>query len=113
MIVEDYDDWADAVMHGVRRARRDAEVTRVATYAEASRALAGERFDLVIADLILRGVGTGLDVVRSALARGIPTVLTTSHVRRGLDVPVGARYVHKDALVAALPGLLGAGPRPV
>lgn len=113
LIVEDYEDWADAVSHAVRRSAPGAAVTVVGTYSEAARAMAGERWDLVVADLILRGAGTGLDVVRSALARGIPTVLTTSHVRRGLDVPAGARYVHKDALIGELPGLLTAGPRPV
>lgn len=111
LVVEDYEEWAVAVSIAICRLHPGAKVRVVGTAAEAARELARGETDLVVADLMLRGVGTGADVARSAAARGLPCILTTSHARGNVPVPAGVRYVHKDGLMEALPGFLLQGPR--
>lgn len=105
LVVEDYEEWADVVSRGIRRARPGTRVTVCATAAEALHALADGGYDAAIVDVVLRGTGTGLDVAREAVRRGVPTTLTSSHT--DARVP-GASWMHKDGLIAALPSLLAA-----
>lgn len=110
-MVDDYEEWATAVSIAIVRACPRAKVRIVGTYTDAVRELERGETDMVVADLMLRGVGTGRDVARSAAVRGLPVILTTSHVRGSVDVPPGVRYVHKDRLLDALPDFLRLGPR--
>ena len=104
-MVEDYEEWAGMLAMRVRRHIPDAEVTICGTAQEALASMRAAPPDLAIVDVVLRGIGTGLDVAQDAVRRGVRTVLTSSHT--DARVP-GAEWHHKDGLVAALPSMLAA-----
>lgn len=107
LIAEDYEDWSAAVARIIRRALPGAVVTICTNAAAALRALDARAFDFAVIDVVLcdAGAGTGRDVARDAVSRGVPTVLTSSHTK----APVrGARFVAKDDLLATLPSMLAA-----
>jgi DNA-binding response OmpR family regulator len=75
-VVEDDDDFLAALRWRLRRTAPTAEVIQLTTPEEAlTRIVAGEAPDVLISDLMFRGVASGEDVVLAARSRGIPTLL--------------------------------------
>jgi len=62
-------------------------VTDAWTFVEAKTKLEADRFDLLIADVLIPGGGRGTDLAGIALARGVKYLLVTGHPAeiRGLD----------------------------
>lgn len=59
---------------------QDADYEVVATvdsYADAYRVIESEQLDLILSDISLAGEGSGVDVARAAIERGIPVLFVT------------------------------------
>jgi signal transduction histidine kinase/CheY-like chemotaxis protein len=87
--------------------RWDCAVTLASGTAEALQALAGERFDLIIADQRLRGTETGIELVRRARAQAgeIPALLITGDTAAEISAQaeeLGLTVLHKPVSEAKL-----------
>lgn len=76
LVVEDDDDFIQALRWRLRRAVPELELVQSQTPADGiERIVAGEAFDFVLSDLMFRGSASGADVVVAAERRGIPAML--------------------------------------
>lgn len=76
LVVEDDDDFIQALRWRLRRAVPEIELVQSPTPADGiERIVAGEAFDFVLSDLMFRGNASGADVIVAAERRGIPAML--------------------------------------
>jgi two-component system, response regulator PdtaR len=81
-------------------------VATVDSFADAAEAIEQHEIDLVMTDLSLAGEGSGLDVARSAQAKGVPVLFVTAHYcaedAKALALGCLAKPYSEKALLAAL-----------
>ena len=83
-------------------------VGTVDNLADATKLIEGERVDLVLTDIKLRGDGDGFDVARAAAAKSVPVLFVTGNApaeAQGLAVGCLAKPYSDRTLKAALDSL--------
>lgn len=83
-------------------------VATVDNVADALKVIAGEKLDLVMSDIALRGEGDGIDVARAAAAKGVPVLFVSGNCpieARTLAIGCLAKPYSDRVLKAALDAL--------